>query len=322
MMKINTLLVLLIFKMSTSAQNVKPKFNDFQRIEITVLDCKTTEDISATTNSTIKNKINSMLTKNSLGGSLRSRFILVPVITLESKNILSTAPVKHIYTVNLTLYVGDGLNGTLFNSRNFRLKGVGESETKAYIDAVKSFNENSQRFKDYIVEAKNSIIQYYNAKCDMIISEAQTKAGSNEFDAALNILNSIPDVCLDCFKKVQPVIVKVYKQKIDAECKILLLQAKTEWSSSPNKFGAQTAGDYISKINPISQCYQEAILLNNEISSKLQSLDNRDWSLKVKQQQDQFDINKQIIRAARDIGVAYGENQPETKVIYRYSLWW
>jgi hypothetical protein len=40
----------------------------------------------------------------------------------------------------------------------------------------------------------------------------------------------------------------------------------------------------------------------------------------MKQQQDDVDIQKATIKAARDIGVAYGNNQPD--VVYKVYGWW
>jgi hypothetical protein len=85
---------------------------------------------------------------------------------------------------------------------------------------------------------------------------------------------------------------------------------------------AEAAAAYLAKIDPNSSCYAEAKVLNDKMAKRVKEIDQREWNFALKQQQDQVDIEKATIKAARDIGVAYGENQPD--VIYETAIygWW
>ena len=61
------------------------------------------------------------------------------------------------------------------------------------------------------------------------------------------------------------------------------------------------------------------INLSNTIATRIRDLDQREWDFVLKQQQDDVDLQKAAIKAARDIGVAYGENQQPT---YNIVTWW
>ena len=100
-----------------------------------------------------------------------------------------------------------------------------------------------------------------------------------------------------------------------------MLKANAEWSKSPDYTGALKASNYLGSINPNSNCYKEALELNTSISDRLKELDNREWAYQLKQQQDNVDLTKALIEAARDVGVAYGENQPKN-ITYNYVRWW
>lgn len=317
----NIITLVLLTSSLCFGQNNQPAMNDFERINISILNCQNVEGMSDIANNMISDKLKSMLLKNSIGSSFGSRFILVPNVVLETKDILSTAPVKHVYVIRMYMFIGDGVTGTLYSSESIKLKGVGDSETKAYIDAFSHFNPNEKKFQEFISEGKNRIIQYYNAQCDVLISEARTYANENKFDQALFHLSSIPSVCLTCFNKVQPVINEIYLKKINTECKSSLMNARTVWMSSQEESNADYAGQILQNINPNSDCYDEAVKLSTEISNRLMELNNRQWSYQLKIQQDEVDLNKEIIRAARDIGVAYGQNQPKN-ITYNYVLWW
>jgi hypothetical protein len=58
-------------------------------------------------------------------------------------------------------------------------------------------------------------------------------------------------------------------------------------------------------------------MLVDKISKRVFELDKREWDFKLQQYKDGVDLQKAIISAARDIGVAYGNNQPD--VIYNYE---
>jgi hypothetical protein len=302
-------------------QNNNSKSNDYERLKITVLKCQNVEGMSSTVENTVNSKINAVITKNNLAGISGSRFILIPNISIESKNILSSAPVKYIYIIDLFLYIGDGVDGTLFSSTSIRLKGVGESDTKAYIDAFNGIDTKSSKLQDFIQEGKNKIIQYYNAKCDILISEAKASASEANYDLALSQLSSIPDICLDCSNKSNLVIEEVFKQKINTECKTYIINAKEAWAVSMDNKAAEKAGEFLKKINPNSECYNDAVNLSNQIAEKIKETENREWDLKLKQEQNDIDLKKELIKAARDVGVAYGENQPKN-LTYNYVHWW
>jgi hypothetical protein len=72
-------------------------------------------------------------------------------------------------------------------------------------------------------------------------------------------------------------------------------------------------------INPSSKSYAAATKLSNEIAARVKALDQREWDHMLKQEQNEYELEKAAIKAARDIGVAYGEGQQPTT----YNVvWW
>lgn len=70
-----------------------------------------------------------------------------------------------------------------------------------------------------------------------------------------------------------------------------------------------------------SKCYKDALALGNTIKAKLKKDEDKEWSFKLKQQQDNVDLEKQAIKAVRDVGVAYGRNQPKS-MTYNLGSWY
>lgn len=310
------------FANNIQAQNNKGKADDLGRIVLNSYVSDQIEGMPGAAKRMLKNKLSQIASRNGMGGSsLNPRFIITPNITVLSKDITATAPPMTALNLSITFYIGDGIDGKLFASTSIPLKGVGTNETKAYIGALKYINPNHPDLKNLIEEGKTKIIKYYNSQCDFIIKEAQALESQKEFEAAILKLTSVPDVCKECYNKCMDAVAPIYQKQIDRECEMKLSEAKNAWSTGQNMEAANNASNYLSGIDPNSACFPEVKKLTEEIAARIKELDQREWDFKLKKQQDEVDKRKAEIRAARDIGVAYGNNQPQT-VTYNTYGWW
>jgi len=311
-----------LFCFVTLAQNNQGKADDAGRIALESVVSDQIEGLTPSAQSNLVNKLNQIASKNGMGGSaINNRFILTANVAVLTKDITATAPIMQAYTLEVTLYIGDGIEGTLFSNTSVTLKGVGETETKAYLAALKNLKVDDPKFQAFIEKGKNKIIEYYNSRCDFILKEADMLVSQNEFEASIAKLVSIPEVCKECFDKAMDKVGPIYKQQIDRQCKIDLTEAKNVWNSNQNSDGANQASYYLGRIDPNSVCFNEVQQFSNTIAKRIKELDQREWNFKLKQQQDGVDIQKATIKAVRDIGVAYGNNQPKN-VTYNYRGWW
>lgn len=302
---------LILCCLALNAQNNLGSSDDLGRIALNVYVPDQVEGITPIALSNLENKLNQIATKNGLGGfAYEPRFILTANIAVLTKSITSTAPPMQAYTLEVTLYIGDAIDGKLFSRESVTLKGVGETETKAYMSALKNLNPNDSRYQIMIETGKRRIIEYYNSRCDFIISEAKGLANMHEYDAALYKLVSVPDVCKDCYDKCMAILGPLYQEKIDHDCQVYMLQATNFWTANQDSYGADQAGVCLNKIDPMSICYNDAFALSERIAKRIFELDKREWQFMLKRWQDVVDIEKLRIKAARDIGVAYGNHQP------------
>jgi hypothetical protein len=266
----------------------------------------------------LTNKLSQIITQSGMGGStFNQRFILAANITVLTKDITPTAPPMQAFTLDITLYIGDGIDGIKFSSVSTTVKGVGENETKAYISALKNLKTNDPIYQPFIETGKNKIVEYYNSKCDFIIKDAQTLASQNKFEEAIFKLTSVPEVCKGCYDKCMEDVAPMYKQKIDRDCKMKLAEASNLWSANQTVEAGNQAGEILSSIEPSAACFGEVKVLSNKIAARVKELDAREWKYILKDQAQE----SERIKAIRDIGVAYGNGQPKT-VNYNVRGWW
>ena len=314
--------MLYLISINAFAQNNAGKTDDIGRITLAAYVPQQIDKMPDAARSILANKLNQIVTQNGMGGAANNeRFIITANVNVISKDLTATAPPMTALVLEVTLYIGDGFVGTKFSSTSISVKGVGESETKAYISALKGISPTNSNIQSFVGNGKSKIIEYYNSKCDFIIKEVQTLVSQNNFEEAIFKLTSVPEVCKECYDKCMDAVGPIYQKQIDRECKSKLMEANTAWNATQDSYGADTAGGILAQIDPNASCYKEALALSNKIAQRIKEIDQRDWKLQLKEQQDNVDIQKATIKAIRDIGVAYGNGQPKT-VTYNVRGWW
>ena len=302
----------------TFAQDQAQTMDDAARIALSAY-MDPSSSIPNNAKKTLKDRMQKIITKNGMGSAKNTRFIMTANVRELNLEKSETAPVIYIYNLEVNFYIGDGIDGTLFSSCSLEVNAAGDSKEKAYMAALKKIKATDPQYQAFIDEGKKKIVDYYTAKCDFIITQAQTKAKNQDFDAALAELMQVPDVCKACYDKCMAAAQPIYQEKINQDGAKLLAEARSVWSAGQDVAAAEAASAILSQINPQSTAFAGAEKLNAEIAKRVKELDKREWDFMLKQQQDEVDLEKASIQAIRDIGVAYGENQQP--VTYNV-VWW
>jgi len=311
------LLFLIAFQLNGNAQ---VNLDDFGRIILNTY-LPDNNSIPAEAKKSLETKLNQITTNNGMGGSMANpRFIITVVVNIGTKDIVAGPPQMIAQNMELTLFVGDAITNTIFSNTTISLKGVGTNENKALIEAFKTINPKNKEIIAFLEEGKNKIINYYSTQCDFIIKDAETLAKQEKYDEAIYKLALVPEVCKDCYFKCLDDLTKIYQQKIDADCKAKLSKAKMTWSSQKNKQGAELASNILTEINPKSSCYKEVEKFITQISTKLTADEKAKLDLELKKYNDRMALEKETIKASREIAVEYAKNQPKT-ITYNNLNW-
>lgn len=266
----------------------------------------------------LANKLNQIVSANGIAGSgYNSRFIITPDIDVATKDLLATTPPMTALTLNVNLYIGDGFDGKKYATQTVTVKGVGINETKAYMDALKNIKPTDAGIQSFVAGAKTKIINYYNERCGQIINEAKGLESQSKYEEALFKLTSIPEEATECYNKSMAAVGPLFKKFIERDCKLKMSEANAKWSANQSWESANEVGGILSSIDPDASCYKEAKALNDKIGKRVLDIDKREWNFKM---ETEVNLKRDLIKAYRDVGVAYGNGQPKS-VAYNIIGW-
>ena len=323
--------------------------DDFGRI---VLNTYLPENIALPTEAKnqLSNKLNQITSNNGIGGNgVNPRFIITANVSVGTKDIIAGPPQLIAQNLDITLFIGDALSNTIFSNFTLSLKGVGTNENKAFIDAFKTLNPKNKDIMAFLENGKSKILSYYESQCDFILKDAEALVKQQKFEEAIYKLSLVPEVSQKCYFNTLDKITVIYQQKIDADCKLKLNQAKSVWTSAQNPKGAEDAGDILNTINPIASCQVEVSALTKLIDTKLKADEKAKWQFKMKQYADKiaaqkekiriveqksirddtnrenqsnrnYELDKLRVNSYREVAVEYARNQPKS-VTYNNIYW-
>jgi len=301
-------------------QNNEGAAADYDRLALDVFIPEQVESIPDHAKSLLTSKLTNAITEKGMAGAgVSPRFLVTAKMELLTKDIAPTVPKVETYTFEIYLYIVDYVDKNIVSSTSFSAKGAGSNANKAYTNALRSVDLKNEKVNKFLDDGKRKIIQYYNSRCDFIIARAKSLAAQNQFAEALTTLSGIPEVCKDCYMKALDEIGPIYQDYIDHDCQVMVNVASACWAAQPNSNGAMQAGAVLAAIDPDSKCYGESRSLISKMEQKVLKDEQRDWSFMREVYQNEVMLEALRIKAFRDVGVAYGENQQPT---YVYDIMW
>lgn len=271
----------------------------------------------------IETRMQRMLTNTGYGDNgYIERFVLTAKINVISKDIVPSIPARVSEKMEVTFFVGDVIENKLYASATIILQGIGTNENKALISAFSKINPNQKDLVDMLSLAKGKIIDFYTNHCAEEIRKAQTMASIGNYDEAIARMMAVPNVCSDCYARCQENAVNFYQQKIDAFALQQLNKARNAWMKGQDAAHAEEIAEYLNAISPFSASYSEAEKLRNMISTKLQADEKYVRKMEEKRYADSIAFKKSIVKACRDVGMAWATNQPKSIVKTIIRGWW
>lgn len=317
-----TLLLTVVLSCSLMAQ-------DATTLRVTPYIPNQVEPISDVVKNALTNKLARMVTATGFAQADGTRFALMPRIVVIDKQVQASAPPMIVMRAEITFYLGNVENGERYCSFTKEYKGMGQTETKAYVSLVNNIQPKDKDFVNFMNEGRQKILDYYNQKAPQIMAQARSLATGCKYDEAISILADIPEECTEAYLKATEMIGTIYQEKVDKEGEELYSKAAAAWAADQSYNGAEKAAVYLGQINPWSSAAKKGTALTYTISKRLKELEDREWQYALNEQkhQQQLELNeqknkaardKQLIQAARDVAVAQAK-----RPVYNYNVvWW
>ncbi len=237
-----------------------------------------------------------------------SQFILTARVDALDKSFHAGPPMQITQNLGITFFIADTNSKTKFASAYIEMDGVGQNETKCYIDAFKHINGNQQQIQSLLQIGRKKILAYYDANYQNILREAEKQASLQNYDAAIALAISIPTCSkgADAGLKAGRKYYAVYRDQYNLG---LLNRARMAWATRQDASVAREAGALLCQIDSEASCYADALALAKEI--KAQRRNDINFQMREKYH-DQVKIQQMEIEAMKAIGVAYGKGQQPT----------
>ena len=209
-MNLNRIFFLALISLSSTlfAQNDLSTMDDKERIALRPM-LMYSPELPETNKLALRNKVAQIASYNGLGATgSESRFVLAAKAIVINKNIIESAPPMFIYTMEISYYIVDNVEHKIFSQFTTAKRGVGDSESKAISSVIQQIEPTDMRLSVFLEKGKESILQYYNTSCDIIIEKATALIESNENEKGIDLLLSIPSVSRECYDKAMEMVRK------------------------------------------------------------------------------------------------------------------
>lgn len=253
--------------------------------------------------------LNRIATENGLTTeSATTPFVLTAHCDVLDKSNLPGPPIKTAYNLGLTLYMADTYTQKKFATTYITLNGVGAGEVKSYINAFQHISASNGEVKTLISRGKSNMMKYYDSQYPNIIKEAKRLESIQQYEEALAIVLAIP-LCSKGGEQASRYGEQLYVRNMDRMNLYILNTAKLKWAAGQDTLTAREVCSLLAQIDPESSCYNDAVKFMMEVKGQVRS--DIDFEMRQKYN-DQIELEKNRIAAARAVGVAFGNSQKPT----------
>lgn len=281
--------------------------SDIGKIALSIVVPETDKELNDTQLKNLQTKVTQIVTNSGLAAnSYDNQFVIYPVLTLNETNVVEGG-MENITVVSaeFSLYIKQPSTGIIFSSVIKDIKGSGKNQQAAVSNLISKVNSRDTSFKSFIETGKSEILKYYANNCNSIVLKADNLIKLKEYEQAIAVLLSVPEEIAECNKRVQEKAVLALKLYEEANCKELILKAKTAIASREY----ERAGEYIVNVSSESSCYKEATALAANIESKLTAEEQRKWNFMKERYRSEQELEKTRINAVKEVAKAYYESQ-------------
>lgn len=201
----------------------------------------------------LHNRLTSLAAGNGFAASA-GNFVLTASAEVIDMATTSTIPVKFVCELELEIYVIDNTDRVIMDQMLLTLKGVGDSEQDAIVNAIGQFNVRDASLRGFMGGVRSRILDYYALRLTHIIAQADSYASSGNYSDAIAVLSTVPNV-LDDYPRVCALMADYYISWLDADAKSRMAAADAYLAMSDK----ENALYELMMVNPHSSLFDDAV---------------------------------------------------------------
>ncbi|MEO0555164.1 MAG: caspase family protein [Bacteroidota bacterium] len=228
-------------------------------------------------------------------------FYIKPFLTIAFRELTKgTIPPMIFIEAELNLSLVQRATGNILHNYAFTIKGSGDSDNAAYIEAFRNIRYNKADLQSFVKGAEAAISSYFNQNCDKVLAQAENLANTDQYDVAIQTLWAVPIISQECYRQASTRIREYYIRKENLNCKKYINLAETAMAARDY----QAAANALVRINPEADCYSQAQSIKEEIQNKTGDTYDKWWEYQFKLLDNSTEIAKAKYDAVGDIGAA------------------
>lgn len=304
-MKIRILFLLLYLISKNAFAQTTDSDDEFGKLNIAIVMPGEIEGFNNGQLKKIETKMLALLSQSGIASrATSSGVVMYPVISIFNEQTINPGLEKiTIIDGEITLFIKQIDDKLVFSTFTKRVKGSGRTRDLAINNLISLIPSRSDEYSDFVSKAKNKIIEYYNKRCDMLITKAEQLSKSNDHVQAISMLFNIPSETA-CFKKAQEKSLEIYRNYQNYTCATFVSQAKAKLEG--NKYDEGFA--ILSKVDPSSSCAKEVEALYKQHGTEVDANLKRYWDLREKVLLSTIEANKFRWKAMSELAVMYIAN--------------
>jgi hypothetical protein len=258
------------------------------------------EGLSDNNLSLLENRLAQIINQNGMVSADDTRFILTLNWNILDKEIVGSAPTVIVYQLEVSVAFGDGMTGTKYASTSFTLKGAGNNEAKAILNAMKGINGHKDEISQMLRKGSQRVSEYYESNKKDILNMAKSMISQGQYDACMVELAQVPEGT-SYYTEAQAMLAKAYKGYVNQNAAQQLQEARAAWAASPTRENAEDVMALVADIDASSSSYSGAQALIKEVNSRVTRLDNEDRAEETRITEHLLGMDTARNRAARKV---------------------
>lgn len=286
-----------------------PASNDYGKIGLSVIMPDNVEGLDDTQLSKLETKVTNIVTESGISASgYNQNFVIYPKFSISDIKVVEGGMQNiHVAECELSLFIKETETNVLFSSISVPVKGSAAKKDLSVTNAITKINPSDVAYQKFIEKGKKKIVQYYEQRCDGIISKADQLSKTNRWEEALSLCFSVPEEVPSCYDKAKKKGLEIYAKYKDIKCADQIRNFKS--LKAANKYHDAIA--VLTEVDPGSNCFKEVNGLLKSIEASVDQEDKKHWDLMMLQYKDKVKLEELRIEAVKTIGVAFAKNQPK-----------